>query len=58
MTDKFLKTKHWQLFVLTFGIPMIFQFVMIGSLLSNIANQANPDPAMLFKFMKFFPLIY
>ena len=29
MTDKFLKAKHWQLFVLTFGIPLIFQFFMI-----------------------------
>ena len=57
MTDKFLKAKHWQLFLLTFGIPMIFQFVMIGSVISDIAVHENPDPAMMFKFMKFFPVI-
>lgn len=29
MTDKFLKAKHWKLFVLTFGILMILQLFMI-----------------------------
>lgn len=29
MTQKFLKAKHWQLFLLTFGIPMTFQLLMM-----------------------------
>ena len=57
MTDKFLKAKHWQLFVLTFGIPLVFQLFMIGSVISDIAVHDNPDPAMMFKFMKFLPVI-
>lgn len=57
MIGKFLKAKHWQLFLLTFGIPMIFQFVMIGSMISNIGNESNPDPTLMFNYMKFFPIM-
>ena len=57
MTHRFLKAKHWQLFLLTFGIPLIFQFIMMGSMISNFANQTNPDPAMMFNYMNFFPVI-
>lgn len=57
MTDRFLKAKHWQLFLLTFGIPLIFQFIMMGSMISNFATQTNPDPTMMFNYMKFFPVI-
>jgi hypothetical protein len=57
MTDKFLKAKHWQLFLLTFGIPMILQFIMIGSMIFNFATQTNSDPAMMFNYMKIFPMI-
>ena len=56
MTDKFLKAKHWQLFLLTFGIPIIFQFIMMGSLMFNIGTEANPDPTMMFNYMKFSPI--
>lgn len=57
MIEKFLKAKHWQLFLLTFGIPMIFQFIMIGTIFSNINNGNNPDPTFMFRYMKFFPII-
>jgi hypothetical protein len=57
MTDMFLKAKHWQLFLLTFGIPLVFQMVIMGLMISNFATQADPDPAMMFKYMKFFPVI-
>lgn len=57
MIDRFLKAKHWQLFLLTFGIPMIFQFVMMGSMISNNSTQAKPNLVMMFNYMKVFPLI-
>lgn len=57
MKNLFLKAKHWQLFLLTFGIPLIFQFTMIGTMMSNFASQTNPDPIMMFNYMKFFPVI-
>ena len=57
MTEKFLKAKHWQLFLLTFGIPMIFQFVMMGTMFAKFVSGNNPDPLFMFSYMKFFPLI-
>lgn len=57
MTDRFLKAKHWQLFLFTFGIPIIFQTIMMGFIISNLANQTNPEPAMFLNYMKFFPVM-
>lgn len=57
MTDKFLKAKHWQLFILTFGIPMFFQIVIIGLMMSSLVTNKEPNPVMMFNYMQFFPLI-
>jgi len=57
MTEKFLKAKHWQLFLLTFGIPVGFQFIMMGSMISNIGTSTNSDPTIMFNYMKLFPII-
>jgi hypothetical protein len=57
MTEKFLKAKHWQLFLLTFGIPMIFQFVMMGTMFANVVSRNNPDPTFMFNNMKFFSIM-
>lgn len=54
LTQRFLRAKHWQLFLLTFGIPMIFQFVMMGTMFANIGNQTQPDPTA---FLFIFPLM-
>jgi hypothetical protein len=53
----FLKAKHWQLFLLIFGIPMLFQFVMMGTMIARISSQNTPDPAFMFSYIKFFPII-
>lgn len=57
MTDRFLKAKHWQIFLLTFGIPLIFQFIMMGSMISKFATREDADPAMMFNYLKLYPLI-
>lgn len=57
MTEKFLKAKHWQLFLLTFGIPMILQFFMVGTIFTNVGTGNNPDPTFIFNYMKFFPIM-
>lgn len=57
MTEKFLKAKHWQLFLLMFGIPMIFQFVIMGIIFANVGSGNNPDPSIMFNYMKFFPIM-
>ncbi|PWA04218.1 hypothetical protein [Flavobacterium psychrotolerans] len=57
MTEKFLKAKHWQLFLLTFGIPMLFQVVLMIAMFANIGNGNNSDVSFLFNYMMFFPII-
>ena len=58
MTEKFLKAKHWQLFLLTFGIPMLFQIVLMITMFANIGNGNNPDVSLLFDYFMFFPNNY
>lgn len=57
MINKFLKAKHWQLFTLMFGIPILFQIVMMGIMFSNINSETNPDPTEIFNMFKIFPVI-
>ena len=57
MIERFLKAKHWQLFTLMLGIPILFQIIMMGTMFSNINSETNPDPTEMFNLMKFFPII-
>ena len=57
MTEKFLKAKHWQLFLLTFGIPMILQFVMMGIMFANMGSGNNPDPTLMLNYIYFSPIM-
>lgn len=49
---KFLTLKHWQLFGLLMGIPMIFQIISIGSIVSS------NDPTAEFKFFPVMMILY
>lgn len=57
MIDRFLKAKHWELFLLTFGIPMIFQIVTMGLMFSSFVTHTNPNPEMIFNYIKFLPIV-
>ena len=57
MIDRFLKAKHWQLFLLTFGIPMLFQFIVMSTMFTNFGNSNPPDPTTLLNYMKFYPVV-
>lgn len=57
MTDRFLKAKHWQLFLLMVAIPVVLQFVLMAEMFSNFAFQAHPDPVIVLSYMKFIPVI-
>jgi hypothetical protein len=57
MIEKFLKAKHWQLFGLMFGLPMIFQFIIMGTMMANIGSMQEPEPSNVFNSMKLFPII-
>lgn len=51
MADKILMAKHWQLFLLTWGIQIIFQFIWVGLQIVNMKNGAGPKPQSLFSLM-------
>lgn len=54
MINRFLRAKHWQLFILTFGVLMIFQFVMMGTVFASIGNGIPPDPSEFFSLLAAF----
>jgi len=51
----FLRAKHWQIFLLTFGLPFVFQVIMMVDIFSNL--MAKNDPTMIFGYFKFFPIM-
>jgi len=57
MIEKFLKAKHWQLFLLTFGIPMIIQIILMSSIMSAVIKEGEPNIEFMLNYMKFIPLI-
>jgi len=52
MKNIILKTKHWQLFVLIIGIPLLLQFAMIQFLISNIFETPKQELLVLPQFMR------
>ncbi|WP_420318156.1 hypothetical protein [Ekhidna sp.] len=57
MNERFLRAKHWQLFLLTFGIPMIFQIIMMISMFASIGNNSQPNPTFMMNYFTAFPLM-
>ncbi|RNC86368.1 MAG: hypothetical protein ED556_08730 [Winogradskyella sp.] len=56
MINKFLNAKHWQLFTLMFGIPILLQIVIMISVFSN-TDLTGPEPYGVLNLMKVFPII-
>ncbi|GGK80545.1 hypothetical protein ACD591_09965 [Rufibacter glacialis] len=52
MKEKFLKAKHWQLFILTCGIPVVFQLGIMEVILSKIGSGGDSDPSAVFTYLK------
>jgi hypothetical protein len=49
MIEKFLKARHWQIFLLVVGIPLIAQMVVFAFMMSQILQlQPSSDPAANF----------
>lgn len=57
MIHKFLNAKHWQMFVLTIGLPIFFQATIMVFMLLNFSIQEELDPFMMLNYMKFIPII-
>ena len=57
MIDLFLKAKHWQLFLLMVGIPIIFQIVVIQQMFTSISAENEPDIDSFINIFKIFPYL-
>ena len=58
MIEKFLKAKHWQLFILGVGIPLLFQIILMTTMVSNIHSNTISNPTEIFSMMKFLPIVF
>ncbi len=58
MIEKFLKAKHWQLFIITVGIPLLFQIILMTTMVSSIHSNTKPNPVEIFSMMKFLPIVF
>lgn len=57
MIERFLRAKHWQLFVLTFGLPLFIQIILMLSTFMNIAVNNDPNPTFMMTYFTIFPII-
>jgi len=58
MIERFLKAKHWQLFVLTFGIPMILQIIAMAGMMTQLISESESNPDHVFNTMMItYPII-
>ncbi|WP_430411354.1 hypothetical protein [Kordia sp.] len=57
MIHTFLKAKHWQLFIILLGLPLLFQFYIMYTMFSTFGTETNPDPENFIDFFQIFPLI-
>ena len=54
MINKFLKAQHWQLFLLTFIIPVLLFAILMGSIFSNVSENGFPNPNLIFLYIRIF----
>ncbi len=57
MINRFLTAKHWQLFIFTFGIPMILEIGFVFAMVLSVITHRGSDVFSFFSYMKFFPFI-
>ena len=57
MIDTFLKAKHWQLFIVMLGIPLLFQFYTMFNMFSDLDSESNPNPENIVDTFQMFPII-
>ena len=57
MINTFLKAKHWQLFLVMLGIPLLFQFYFMFNMFSEFETESNPNPENFKDIFQVFPII-
>ena len=53
----FLRAKHWHIFLVTIGLPLLLEMIILGGIFSSLINNHNPDPTVIFGYFKFFPIM-
>jgi len=56
MVNKFLKAKHWQIFLLLFGLPLAFQIYSFISMSIQIDDR-NTNAEAIFNILKYLPVV-
>ncbi|MHB9142223.1 MAG: hypothetical protein ACYC25_10135 [Paludibacter sp.] len=51
MIEKFLKAKHWQIFIVTFGLAFLLQLILIPMSIEN-------NPSAVIKYMPIIMIVY
>lgn len=57
MTEHFLKAKHWQLFLLIFGIPFVLNIILVINIISGLAIGCEPDFVNITDYFKYFLVV-
>ncbi len=58
MLDKLLNAKHWQLFIIVVGIPIVVHSIFMATIFSQISTHNPPDPIKLFSVMPWMFVFY
>lgn len=57
MNRFFLKAKHWQLFLLTFGVLIAYQLFLFFTVVTNLGPEGEPATSSLIGPFKIYPII-
>ncbi|TVP54549.1 MAG: hypothetical protein EA341_00115 [Mongoliibacter sp.] len=57
IADMFLKAKHWHLFWLSSGIPLIFQFMLMLTLIVNLLSETVYFSGLVYIYIKIYPIL-
>ena len=55
--NTFLRAKHWQLFLVIIGVPILLNIILGISMFADVVFENNPDALFLYDIVAFFPLI-
>jgi hypothetical protein len=58
MINKVLASKHWQLFLLSFFLPMAFHFFMMARMITSVIGATKQKPQMLDPTVLFQDMLY
>jgi hypothetical protein len=58
MLNKLLKVKHWQLFIIVVGMPIVVQSVFMVTVFTQISEHNPPDPFAIFSIMPWMFVFY